>query len=194
MVLCRLYEQVYHSFVVTEQERGLKDPRQPTEIIIQTELVASCCKAYNEYRLHVSYGKDVEGWWMLMNLNFPEWTSFMQKRITRRHASAVYRCLSFHERLNRDKYYHVPVDVHVSLLINLGNTWPLTRIAKSLSDLGSFPFPHPSSGCCRATLTFNPPTLESLAEELDDDILPIRVGDIDLSECMSTLLCSSLIY
>ena len=57
MVLCRLYEQVYHSFVVTEQERGLKDPRQPAKIIIQTKLVASCCKAYNEYRLHMSYIK-----------------------------------------------------------------------------------------------------------------------------------------
>ena len=33
MVLCRLYEQVYHSFVVTEQERGLKDLRQPTKVV-----------------------------------------------------------------------------------------------------------------------------------------------------------------
>ena len=32
MVLCRLYEQVHHSFVETEQEPGLKDLRQPTEI------------------------------------------------------------------------------------------------------------------------------------------------------------------
>ena len=31
MVPCRLYEQVHHSFVATEQERGLKDQRQPYE-------------------------------------------------------------------------------------------------------------------------------------------------------------------
>ena len=60
MVPCRLYEQVYHSFVVTEQERGLKDLRQPTKIVIWTEAVASCCKAYDEYRLHVSSMQVVE--------------------------------------------------------------------------------------------------------------------------------------
>ena len=40
-----------------------------------------------------------------------------------------------------------------------------------------------------AALTFNPPTPESLTEEPEDDILPIRrkfVGDVDLPECMYT--------
>jgi hypothetical protein len=80
-----------------------KDPRQPTKIIIQTELVASCCKAYNEYRLHVPYGKDVEGWWM--NLIY----------ITRR------VMLLPSPQIEPRQAYHVVsvVDVHVSLLINL---------------------------------------------------------------------------
>ena len=38
-VPCRLYEQAHHSFVMTEQERDLKDPRQPTKIVIQTILL-----------------------------------------------------------------------------------------------------------------------------------------------------------
>ena len=39
-------------------------------------------------------------------------------------------------------------------------------------------------------MTFNPPTPESLNEESEDDILPIRrkfVGDVDLPESMSAL-------
>ena len=34
MVPCRLYELVYHSFVMSTQERDQRDLRQPTKIIM----------------------------------------------------------------------------------------------------------------------------------------------------------------
>jgi hypothetical protein len=54
MVPCRLYEQVHHSFVVTEQERGLKGPRQPTKIVIRPRQAHLVVKLYDEDRLHES--------------------------------------------------------------------------------------------------------------------------------------------
>ena len=48
-----------------------------------------------------------------------------------------------------------------------------------------------------AALNFNPPTPESLNEEPEDDILPIRrkfVGDVDLPESMCLLFMLFVIY